>query len=515
MNLSDFTLLKEDANSYTIGHPQGKSMVIPKSGLSPQAHTLIKKLRREQSFAEGTPEGTEDAALPINPNPGANKGVIGGEEPVHSTLVSGPDLNRAPYKPFVTEPEDEEIQAQPPISPASAEPPSPATPPQADLLPQNKKSLEDASAQMEQARQQSVAAGKSMNFQQEATVKNADSIFQDNMKKDADLFKAYQDKTVDPDRFWKSRDTGSKISSSIGLILSGIGSAMTGQPNMAMQNINRAIENDIDAQKNDQSQALNLWKMNRQHTQDDIQATLMTQNQYLNAAKFKIDQAGASTNNALAQGNLAQSKAAIDQQLAVNNWMRSRMDNHAAPGTEQDYIGNMQAMQVLRPEFFKDMQDKYIPGVGKSRLPLSPQNKQAFQAYDEMQKAVDDAKAFQAELPGYGTLPFSANSDVAESKRNAIALAMNKLNGLNRLNETELKAFNGMIGKLGSMQSGRANAQLDELSNQIARKKKSEMDSLAVVPFQKSSTNEQARAWLKQNPGDPRAAQVQQMLGGL
>ena len=62
---------------------------------------------------------------------------------------------------------------------------------------------------------------------------------------------------------------------------------------MAYEILQKSINDDIDAQKNDQSKTMNLWKMNREALGDDRAATLATQSQLLSVAKVKAMQAQA------------------------------------------------------------------------------------------------------------------------------------------------------------------------------------------------------------------------------
>lgn len=59
----------------------------------------------------------------------------------------------------------------------------------------------------------------------------------------------YSKATIDPERYVKNLGVSGKISTGIGLVLSGMGSGLTGQPNMAMQVLQNNINRDIDAQK--------------------------------------------------------------------------------------------------------------------------------------------------------------------------------------------------------------------------------------------------------------------------
>jgi len=55
---------------------------------------------------------------------------------------------------------------------------------------------------------------------------------------------------INPNRYWESRNTGQKISAIIGLVLGGLGGGMQGTgKNAALEVLNKAIDNDIDAQK--------------------------------------------------------------------------------------------------------------------------------------------------------------------------------------------------------------------------------------------------------------------------
>ena len=63
---------------------------------------------------------------------------------------------------------------------------------------------------------------------------------------------------IDPNRMWNSKTGWEKAKSTIGLILGGIGSGLTGGPNVAVQMLHNDAERDVDAQK------ANLGKL---HTQ--------------------------------------------------------------------------------------------------------------------------------------------------------------------------------------------------------------------------------------------------------
>lgn len=339
MNLSQFSLLKEDSDCYHVSHPRGETIQVPKKGLTDKAHALIQKLRKNQSFAQGgkvTQEEFEIEPLSqdsssIQPEPFQIDQIKSTQASVAPPSIQDVDLGVVPQAPSMSA---LEMQSQPKA-------PSPQ-PPAAEKNPflvgksELDKSLEDEKSQLKKlAGVEKQAAGMESKAYQEAVseIKKLPSIPElvaANLKKDATLEKAFLNKTIDPERYLKNQSTGTRIASAIGMMLSGIGSGVTGQPNLAVQKIHEAIDKDIEAQKEDKSSAMNLWKMNREALGTDIQANLATQSQLLTVAKTKAMSAAAQSNNAQAQmrlipliNDINQKQAAIHQQQALFSQMNS------------------------------------------------------------------------------------------------------------------------------------------------------------------------------------------------
>lgn len=65
-----------------------------------------------------------------------------------------------------------------------------------------------------------------------------------------DKVREQYNKKIDPERYWNSKSTGAKILAGIGMVLGGMGGGMTKTGrNPALEQINKAINDDIDAQK--------------------------------------------------------------------------------------------------------------------------------------------------------------------------------------------------------------------------------------------------------------------------
>lgn len=143
----------------------------------------------------------------------------------------------------------------------------------------------------------------------------------------AEIHKASQEK-IDPEHWWNSKSTGGKVLAGIGMILGGVGGGLqrTGR-NPAIEQMNRAIDEDINAQK---SHIENNWKaIAEKHGLDnDIYNRELHrqvwENNFRTAAlekvKLQLAQAGAQTQSVSARNNAAMGIQDLnDQQLAIRN----------------------------------------------------------------------------------------------------------------------------------------------------------------------------------------------------
>lgn len=94
----------------------------------------------------------------------------------------------------------------------------------------------------------------------------------DHQRRADNLFQATLNNKIDPNRVWSSAGVGQKMAAGIGIILSGIGQGLAGGPNMALQVIDRTIDRDIDAQKNNLENQRNLLTHYLQQGRDMISA---------------------------------------------------------------------------------------------------------------------------------------------------------------------------------------------------------------------------------------------------
>ncbi len=148
-------------------------------------------------------------------------------------------------------------------------------------------------------------------------------IFDANKQKEEALFKAYQDKKIDPNQYYKNMGTTKTITNGIALILGGIGGALTRNGNPVLDTMNREIERDIDAQKSDKESAGNLWKMNKEQLQNDMAASAATRNQLYTGVQYQLLKAAANAKTPLEAARAQEANAVIEQEKANNRYRMS------------------------------------------------------------------------------------------------------------------------------------------------------------------------------------------------
>lgn len=199
--------------------------------------------------------------------------------------------------------------------------------------------------------EQAAAESKAGAFQDYATKAQSDLV---DLQKDtnsrnengAQLLKEIQNNKIDPNRWWNSKTTGGQISAGLGMILGGLGAGAHGT-NQASEYINQAIERDMDAQKNEQSKNMNLWKMNQDATNSNIEAKLHFQNQAYTAVLAQAQAYEQKAAGPAAAARLAPIKSQLLQQIAANNFHLSAL---SAAGSGQSLNVNPAMMLGSIPE---------------------------------------------------------------------------------------------------------------------------------------------------------------------
>ena len=218
-------------------------------------------------------------------------------------------------------------------------------------------------AQSEYVRQQGEMAARQKQY--DADVKS----FLGEYQAAVDDFKSAK---IDPNRFWSTRTDGQKVSAMVGLILGGLGSGLTGQPNAAMQLLERAIDRDFEAQRADMGKKANLVSMLHQ--------------------KFGTMEAA---QNAFRMYKAAEISAYANKTAAQLGGAQARM--HAAQ-IEQTaaQFATQNAMQLANIKFQRDMMQQMLGQMGVAG-----------------QQAGAGARPTMPEIPGMEPYAKAYNADTA------------------------------------------------------------------------------------------------------
>lgn len=317
----------EDEHTFQIQHPDGSTFSIAKHAVGPGVHTKIKSLdpikmadggivsddddKKYEDYdlkdnsaisMETVPEGSQELLATSNQNP----------------LIIEADNGPKPAAINLTQNTEAVPAAQP-----SANGMSDAY---SNAFAQKEAGITGmASAQEQNAKEQAAAYQAQVDqiAKSQAHYEHAHAALEAEHQQ---LTDAVMKDKIDPNRMFHNMSTGNKVLAAISVALNGLGSGLTGQPNMAVHIIQKSIDRDIEAQKMELGKKHTLLSENMRRFGDLNTATQMTQLQMNSITQTKIAQAAAKSGSAQAKaqaqmmlGELGLQSAQIKQQVAMRN----------------------------------------------------------------------------------------------------------------------------------------------------------------------------------------------------
>jgi hypothetical protein len=199
------------------------------------------------------------------------------------------------------------------------------------------------------------------------------------------------------------KSTPAKVATLFGMLVAGMGSGLTGQKNSVMAMMDNVINNDLDAQKNSKSNQMNFMNLAQQHLLNQANIGRLgaeTKNlglvgeQTRRELAYQMQARAAFHDQMLAAQNekdpvkkqqMLQTLGIISQQLdsramqakdminaksALTQGMMGAMGQN--PDSEQAFQSQMRQLRLTGHEdLAKDMESKYMPGLGRASTPLS------------------------------------------------------------------------------------------------------------------------------------------------
>jgi len=245
--------------------------------------------------------------------------------------------------------------------------------------------------------------------QQAANLQNANASyqqqFQNAMQERSNLQEDVRNGYVNANHFLENQSAPQRVSTAIGLILGGMGAGLTGGPNVAAEFLNKQIDRDIAAQKDNLGAKENLLSNNLSQFKNMNDAMLMTRVNINDYYAHMIDQAKAKYTSQNAQNIADQAKGELMQKNAMLLSMVGSPGSATgafpgSPGSDiqstQNYInllhmnGDPQSMAKAA-----EIQSRVVPNVGVAAVPVPNEIRDQITARQTFGKQIQRIEQFQ------------------------------------------------------------------------------------------------------------------------
>lgn len=325
-----------------------------------------------------------------------------------------------------------------------------------------------------------------------------------------EMRQAILDQKIDPNHYWEQKGTGGKISAAIGLILGGMGSGLTRTPNAALEVIRESINRDLDAQKAELGKKATLLGLHMQQGQALQSAYQLARADMLDVAAAKIQMVGTKYAGDQAQAVAQGATAALQREAALTR------QSVAAQGLDMALKAWQLRMIPYQMQFMQEALRQQGAGAGNGYVPSAANPPMLTEpSIGGIAKAREQQNQLRVELPGLGAgrwtfaktpeaakasadtlgtldnltlqvrklattagshnvamhVPGTAAKATYESLASSLTTELNKLQGLNRLNENEYKEFGNMIPTKKEWLTSSGQAKVQSLLNLIQAKK--------------------------------------------
>lgn len=199
---------------------------------------------------------------------------------------------------------------------------------------------------------------------------------------------------IDPNKYLHNMSTKDRILNSIGLILGGLGSGLTGKPNLAIDFLNNQIDRDVKAQELNKQNKQNLLHANIERYKSDIDGAHMTKANLLAATKAAIAQKIAGSKDPMVQQRGVEAMAMLDGNIeSLLHSVASRqasgqmaaMNGSISSTTDPALLVPMKVPKERQEAVFKEIEDAQN---------IKSSANEAFEAYDDLVKQLKEIKHF-------------------------------------------------------------------------------------------------------------------------
>jgi hypothetical protein len=392
--MENYKFIGEDDQTFKVQHPDGSEFSIAKNAVGPQVHKKIKALEPVKMN-----EGGEVPA--ISDESSSSQNELGPMfEPLkipekNQQLAVEPDLetiSRSPAQaphPLEIEPINNAAasaaiqqpvlpQSQPIVQQANPLDPNAMNSAQSGALGQRESAIKQAGMAQENSYQAQANVWQNLVKEEQKANAEAAQKLAPLEAKSQELFKAVADGKVDHNRLYSNMSTGNKVLAAISVGLSGLGSGLTGQSNMAMDVIQKSIDRDIESQKIDLGKKQTLFSENLRLIGDTKSALLATKAQLLSAAQAQVQAYSA-------QANSAQAKLNAQVMLTDLDLQKQKLNQEAVARQLGRQGGNFDP-SVLVPRLVPEHKQAEVFKEIKDAMNIRSGGNEALDAFDKADK---------------------------------------------------------------------------------------------------------------------------------
>ena len=343
-----------------------------------------------------------------------------------------------------------------------------------------------------------------------------------------------------------NKSTLGKIGTIFGLLVSGAGAGLTRQPNALLEMMNKEIERDLNAQATSKTNAQNYLKLHMQQAINEASIKHMGAQTELakQEADIKAFTMARQKMNIAAVHSLARQVQALpigspqrmqaEKQLAmlgslVNSENSNLSDAAAAKLAQFDMMSqfaggmgaagepNPMALRMMgQPEMARSVEERMIPGVGMTRIPIPQGKRDEIEAMNTLDYKTKDLLEFIKQHKG--TLSPQQRQVAAQKAEEMMNYYNNSIKG-GVMTEGRLKWLDSQIKKnpLSIVQDLLGNTKrLEEIMQSNFDRRNILLKGYGGPQLkapQMSTERQKALDWAKKNPNDPRASRILQIIG--
>lgn len=367
--LSDFKKVSSNKTHTIMEHKDGHQIHLSHDKMDKQHLSDLQKLpmhayakgglvRSSGPKLPGSDKQKQDISQGFNSAMGIKKMAEGGEvdQPDESRPMEGyspiaEDLQKRPDSPALLS-SAEENAALLPQEPTEQQPSQDLMGTAAQLEAQ-KQGLQMQEQGLQQAADAEARGAQNIAREQQALVDPLERLNTDTQAKiksimddNSMLEKELREGKINPNHYLQEQGTLSKVMTGIGLVLSGAGAGLSGQPNLAMEFLNKQIDNDIKAQMNNMENKQSLLNYNMKKMGNIQDAAALTKANLLTLTAAKMERAAQLAKDPAAKARAMQEIGKLKMESA-NIVAQTTARNNALKHVEGGQLPAEQAINAL------------------------------------------------------------------------------------------------------------------------------------------------------------------------